>query len=43
MAGRILAKAEKVEGEGLDLQREADSLGTMWAGQVRVTSPPLLS
>lgn len=43
MAEQIFAKAEKVEGEVLGLQREADSLDTVLAGQIRVTSPPLLS
>jgi DNA-binding transcriptional LysR family regulator len=43
MAEQIVAKAEKVESEVLDLQREADSLDTVLAGEVRVTSPPLLS
>lgn len=43
MAEQILEKAEKVEGEVLGLQREADSLDTVLAGQIRVTSPPLLS
>lgn len=42
-AEQIIAKAERVEGEVLDLQREADSLDTALAGQVRVTSPPLMS
>lgn len=42
-AEQIVARAERVEGEVLDLQREADSLDTALAGQVRVTSPPLLS
>ena len=43
MAEQIFEQAEKVEGNVLDLQREADSLDTALAGQVRVTSPPLLS
>lgn len=43
MAEQIFAKAELVEGEILGLQREAHSLDTVLAGQVRVTSPPLLS
>jgi DNA-binding transcriptional LysR family regulator len=42
-ADQIFAKAERVEGEVLDLQREADTLDTVLAGQVRVTAPPLLS
>lgn len=43
MAEQIAKRAEKVEGEVLDLQRQADSLDTVLAGQVRVTAPPLLS
>ncbi len=43
MAEQIFAKAEQVEGEVLDLQREAASLDSVLSGQVRVTSPPLLS
>lgn len=43
VAEQIIAKAEQVEGEVLGLQREAESLDTELAGQVRVTSPPLLS
>ncbi len=43
MAEQIHSKAETVEGEILDLQREADSLDTVLAGQIRVTAPPLLS
>ena len=43
MAEQILKKAERVESEVLDLKREAASLGTVLSGQVRVTSPPLLS
>lgn len=43
MAEQIVEKAENVEGKVLDLEREADSLDTVLAGQVRVTSPPLLS
>ena len=39
MAEQIFAKAEQVEGEVLDLQREAASLDSVLSGQVRVTSP----
>jgi DNA-binding transcriptional LysR family regulator len=43
VAEQVFGQAESVEGEVLDLQREANSLDTALAGQVRVTSPPLLS
>ncbi|MCP4384576.1 MAG: LysR family transcriptional regulator [Hyphomicrobiales bacterium] len=43
MAEQIFNKAEQVETEVLDLQREAASLDSVLSGQVRVTSPPLLS
>ncbi|MCR9136509.1 MAG: LysR family transcriptional regulator [Alphaproteobacteria bacterium] len=43
MAEQIFAKAEKVEGEVHGFQREAASLDTVLSGQVRVTSPPLMS
>ena len=43
MAEQILKRAEQVESEVFDLQREASSLESVLSGQVRVTSPPLLS
>ncbi|WP_162653752.1 LysR family transcriptional regulator [Lentilitoribacter sp. Alg239-R112] len=43
VAEQVFTKAEQVESEVLDFQREAESLDTELAGQVRVTSPPLLS
>lgn len=43
IAEQILTKAEQIEAEVLDLQRAADSLDTALTGQVRVTSPPLMS
>ncbi|KMW58148.1 Transcriptional regulator, LysR family [Candidatus Rhodobacter oscarellae] len=43
MSEQIFARAERVEGEVFDLQREANSLDTALVGQVRVTAPPLLS
>lgn len=43
MAEQILIRAEKVENEVLDLQREAASLDTVLSGKIRITSPPPLS
>ena len=43
VAEQIFIRAEKVEGEALAFQREAASQDSTLSGQVRVTSPPLLS
>lgn len=43
MAEQIFAKAERVEGGVVELQRTANSLDSALVGQIRVTSPPLLS
>jgi len=43
MAKQILAKAEQVEANVLDLQRSAVSLDSTLTGKIRVTCPPLLS
>ncbi|MCP5039070.1 MAG: LysR family transcriptional regulator [Rhodobacteraceae bacterium] len=43
MAERILAKAEAVENDMIDLTRTAVSLDSVMSGPVRVTCPPLLS
>ncbi len=43
MAEHIFGKAEQVESEVLDLKHASDSLDSVLSGEVRVTSPPLLS
>lgn len=43
MAEQVFLRAEKVEGEALAFQREAESQNQALTGKVRVTSPPLLS
>lgn len=43
MAEQIVDRAERVEAEVLGLERRAASLDTVLSGEVRVTSPPLLS
>ena len=43
MAEEILERSERVEAEVLGLERQAANLDTVLSGEVRVTSPPLLS
>jgi DNA-binding transcriptional LysR family regulator len=43
MAEQIVTNAEQVEARIIDLEREATDLDTVLSGQIRVTSPPLLS